>query len=97
MKIVDRVFDIVKPYLTKEGLATIKKSGFYQFDREFGWVTPTIEGKMCAYGFRDKKGIIKCAFEQAYYDGKIEWKKPYQLPLISYQNKKNKRIRTGEL
>ena len=90
MKIVDNVFEIVKPYLTKEGLASIKKSGFYQFDREFGWVTPTIEGKMCAYGFRDKKGIIKCAFEQAYYDGKIEWKKPVSCHLFPIKTKKTK-------
>ena len=26
--------------------------------------------------FREKNGIIKCAFEQAYYDGVIAWKKP---------------------
>jgi hypothetical protein len=97
MKIVDKVFEIVKPYLTKEGLASIKKSGFYQFDREFGWVTPTIEGKMCAYGFRDKKGIIKCAFEQAYYDGKIEWKKPVSCHLFPIKTKKNKGIRTHKL
>ncbi len=31
---------------------------------------------MCAYGFKDSKGIIKCGIEQAYYDGKITWKKP---------------------
>ena len=73
---VNEVFDIVKPYLTPAGIKEIETSGRYQYDREFGWVTPTIEGKMCAYGYRDEKGIIKCGFEQAYYDGKTTWKKP---------------------
>ncbi|HZH65457.1 MAG TPA: DUF3109 family protein [Flavisolibacter sp.] len=75
-KILDENFEAVKPYLTSEGLAEIERKGKYVYDNEFGWVTPTVESKICAYGFRDKKGIIKCAIEQAYYDGKVQWKKP---------------------
>ena len=79
---IDNILGIIKPYLTPEGLEAIEDSGKYQYDREFGWVTPTIRGKMCAYGFRDAKGIIKCAFEQAYYDGKTDWKKPISCHLF---------------
>ncbi len=46
------------------------------YDKEFGWVTPTIQSKVCVYGIIDKKGIVKCGIEQAYLDGKITWKKP---------------------
>ena len=73
---LNEVYETVKPYLTQAGIREIESRGKYNYDREFGWVTPTIEGKMCAYGFRDAKGIIKCGIEQAYYDGKITWKKP---------------------
>jgi hypothetical protein len=73
---INAAYEIVKPYLTDAGIREIENRGRYQYDREFGWVTPTIEGKMCAYGFRDSNGIIKCGIEQAYYDGKIGWKKP---------------------
>lgn len=73
---INEVYETVKPYLTAAGIKEIEKRGRYNYDREFGWVTPTIEGKMCAYGFKDGKGIIKCGIEQAYYDGKITWKKP---------------------
>jgi hypothetical protein len=76
MRIIDENFDVIKPYLTREGLSEINKTGKYLYDREFGWVTPTVNGKICAYGFRDKQGIIKCGIEQAYYDGKLGWKKP---------------------
>ncbi len=75
-EILDEIFEAVKPYLTPEGLAEIERKGKYVYDTEFGWVTPTVESKICAYGFRDNKGIIKCAIEQAYYDGKVKWKKP---------------------
>lgn len=76
MNRLNEVYESVKPYLTPAGIREIEGRGRYNYDREFGWVTPTIEGKMCAYGFRDEKGIIKCGIEQAYYDGKISWKKP---------------------
>lgn len=93
MNRVNEVFDIVKPYLTPAGLKEIQASGRYQYDREFGWVTPTIEGKMCAYGYRDEKGIIKCSFEQAYYDGKTTWKKPISCHLYPIKISKT---RAGE-
>lgn len=75
-KIVDEAYAAVEAYMTEEGKAEVRRQGLYHYDREFGWVTPTIDGKICAYGFYDDKGIIKCAFEQAYNDGKISWKKP---------------------
>lgn len=76
MKFIKESYNLVKPYMTAQGLAEVNKTGKFSYDREFGWVTPTINGGLCAYGFRDKQGIIKCAFEAAYNDGKTTWKKP---------------------
>lgn len=87
---VNNAYEAIKPYMTAAGLKVTKKSGRYEYDREFGWVTPTIEGKMCAYGFRDKNGVIMCAFEQAYNDGKIGWKKPISCHLYPIKTKKTK-------
>lgn len=75
-RVLDEHFEAIRPYLTREGLDEIRRQGKYQYDREFGWVTPTVEGKICAYGFRDAQGVIKCGIEQAYNDGKLDWKKP---------------------
>ena len=66
----------VKHLLTKEGQLVIETEGNYMYDREFGWVTPTISNGMCAYGLVDEQGIVKCSFEQVYNEGKIKWKKP---------------------
>lgn len=87
---LNEIYEIVKPYLTPEGIAEIEKKGRYYYDKEFGWVTPTIEGKLCAYGFRDENGIIKCGIEQAYRDGKVEWKKPISCHLYPIKIKKTK-------
>ncbi len=91
LDILNEVYETVKPYLTPEGTHAIEKNGRYQYDKEFGWVTPTIGGKMCVYGFRDKYGIIKCGIEQAYRDGKINFKKPiscHLYPIVVNKGKK---------
>ena len=90
LKILAEIYENVKPYLTPEGIAEIERKGLFSYDKEFGWVTPTIGGKMCAYGIRDKNGIIKCGIEQAYYDGKVDWKKPISCHLFPIKTKKNK-------
>jgi Protein of unknown function (DUF3109) len=90
-KEVEKYLDIVKPYMTKAGLAEIERQGMYTYDREFGWVTPTVNGAICAYGYKDKAGIIKCSFEQAYNDGKIAWKKPLSCHLFPIKIEKSKR------
>jgi Protein of unknown function (DUF3109) len=75
-KIIDQNYAVIEPYLTPEGKNAISRQGKYTYDREFGWVTPTVDNKICAYGYRDDQGIIKCAIEQACNDGKLDWKKP---------------------
>jgi hypothetical protein len=85
-------FKRVKPYLTRDAIEEIEKKGRYLYHNEFGWVTPTLpsDKEICVYGFRDDKGIIKCAFEQAYYDGIIPWKKPvscHLYPVIASKGK----------
>lgn len=91
LKQLEKYYETVKPYLTPEGIAEIAQKGKYQYDQEFGWVTPAIEGKMCAYGFKDKNGATKCGIEQAYYDGKIDWKKPISCHLFPIRIKKTKK------
>jgi len=81
-KEIDKYLVIVKPYLTKEGLKEIETVGNYIYDREFGWVTPTIDNGLCVYGYKDKQGTIQCSFEQAYNEGKIGWKKPISCHLF---------------
>ncbi len=86
---IKKFYSQVKPYMTKEGIEEVKKVGHYLHDSEFGWVTPTIKGGICAYGYKEK-GVIKCAFEQAYNDGKIPWKKPISCHLFPIKIQKSK-------
>jgi len=82
LKKIDEVFDQVIPYLRKTSVEEINRQGRYVYDKEFGWVTPTINGSICVYGIRDENDIVKCGIEQAYLDGKIKWKKPISCHLF---------------
>lgn len=92
LDIINDLFEKVKPYLTESSIAEIEKKGKYVFTNAFGWVTPTLDNdrEICVYGIRDAKGIISCAFEQAYYDGVITWKKPISCHLYPIIAKKGK-------
>ncbi len=90
LKQVNEAYPFVKHLLTKEGVYVVEQEGKYLYDREFGWVTPTISNGMCAYGLVDEKGIVKCAFEQVYNEGKIGWKKPVSCHLYPIKITKSK-------
>jgi hypothetical protein len=94
LDIILQVYEKIKPYLTPAAIKQIERQGKYHYDREFGWVTPTLSSdrEICVYGRRDEKGVIQCAFEQAYYAGIIEWKKPvscHLFPIIAHKPKKD--------
>jgi hypothetical protein len=60
------------------------------YDKEFGWVTPTINSQICVYGIKDEQGIVKCGIEAAYLDGKINFKKPISCHLFPIIVKKSR-------
>ncbi len=90
LKNIDEVYDKVVPYLSPVSISEIEKQGRYVYDREFGWVTPTINNSICVYGIVDQQGIVKCGIEQAYLDGKVKWKKPISCHLFPVIVKKSK-------
>lgn len=93
LDIIIEMYEKIKPYLSAAGIAEVERKGKYVYHKEFGWVTPTLpsDKELCVYATRDKTGMIKCAFEQAFYDGVIPWKKPvscHLFPIIVEKAKK---------
>jgi hypothetical protein len=75
LEILDSIYEKVKPYMTESGVKAVEKQGKYiRYERK-EWVTPLAKGKECAYTIFDE-GVAKCAIEKAYYEGKVDWKKP---------------------
>lgn len=94
---INEVYEKVLPYLEPDSIKELEKQGRYVYDKEYGWVTPTIESKICVYGIKDKSGIVKCGIEQAWIDGKIKWKKPISCHLFPAIAKKSNHTETEYL
>ena len=75
LAILDSIYEKVKPYLTDEGIKAIEKQGKYLLYEKKEWVTPLAKGKACAYTVFEND-VAKCGIEKAFYDGKINFKKP---------------------
>jgi len=91
LPILLEILDKVKPYMNKKGIKAIEKNGPYVLDSD-GDYTTTLVGKEaeCAFVVFDENKIAKCAIEQAYNDGVIDWKKPischlYPIRVTSYK------------
>lgn len=73
---LEEIYEEVKPYMTHEGIESIEKFGKWLIDSEGDFVTPLVSGmKQCAYVFFEKD-VAKCAIEKAYFEGKIDFRKP---------------------
>ncbi|WP_109301620.1 DUF3109 family protein [Aquimarina sp. AU474] len=70
------IYPIVKPYLRKEGIASIEQQGTHIKTENGELETPLIDGADCAYVIFDNKRTAMCAIEEAYNQGDIDWKKP---------------------
>ncbi len=73
---IEEVVDIVKEYLSKEAIEVLEKEGGFLVDEDGDFSTTTINGKECAFAFYDDQKILKCGIEQAYKDGKTDFRKP---------------------
>jgi hypothetical protein len=72
---LEEIYEKVEPYLSEEGKQAIREQGLYIYDDEGDFSTPTVGGRECAYAIYDERGILKCGIEQAYNDGKTDFKK----------------------
>ncbi|MXV14447.1 DUF3109 family protein [Hufsiella ginkgonis] len=76
LRVLEEIYPLVKPYMTKKGIETVEEAGTWVKDFEGDYTTPCVDGhKECAY-VTWVHGISKCAIEIAYEEGKVGWKKP---------------------
>lgn len=77
LAVLESIQEVLNPYLSEKGKDAIRKQGAYVFEEEAGeFATPLVDDGPCAYMVYDEKGIAKCGIEQAWKDGKTDFKKP---------------------
>ncbi|RXK52467.1 DUF3109 family protein [Aquirufa rosea] len=76
LSILEGIQEQIAPYLSEDGKAVIKEVGTWVKDEDGDYSTPVIQGRECVYAYYDEKKYLKCGIEQAYFDGKIDFRKP---------------------
>ncbi len=71
-----------RDYLPASHREVIEQSGFSLVDRDGDVVTPLVDNRQCAYSRVDEQGILKCAVEKAWAEGKISFRKPLSCHLF---------------
>ena len=82
LDVLPHIYNEVKSYMRTEGVAEIEKQGFFVVDGDGDNTTPLVNNKECAFVAFDENKIAKCTIEQAYNDGKINFKKPISCHLF---------------
>ena len=88
--VMEKHLEAVMPYLPLASQKKIRKEGFWKQDDDYELVTNFHATGECVFVFYDEKKILKCAYEQAFYDGKIDWKKPVSCHLYPIRIEKLK-------
>lgn len=74
--IIEENIEKIKPFMRKEGLDAIEKTGVFYMDEDNEPVTTLVNDKECAFVFFDENNITKCSIEKAHSEGKLDFKKP---------------------
>lgn len=80
-KILENIYEKVKPYMSQEGIIEIENQGAAVYDEEGDLTTPLVNNKECAFVIFEN-GITKCTIEKAYNDGVVDFKKPISCHLF---------------
>lgn len=88
VSILEEDLEAIKPYMRKEGIEAIEKTGVFYMDQDNEPVTTLVNNSECAFVYFDEKGITKCAIEQAHKEGNTDFKKPISCHLYPIRVKK---------
>ena len=81
-----------KEYLPVDHIEKIEDQGFSLTDKDGDLVTTLVNNRQCVYSFTDERGILKCAIEKAFIEGKILFRKPVSCHLFPIRITEYKRF-----
>jgi hypothetical protein len=77
---IEKILDIVKPYLPEEHRAEIEKRGFYDI-KDGDLMVSSVNNRACVFVYFDGD-IAKCGIEKAFFEGKVNFRKPISCHLF---------------
>ena len=88
IKTIETSFNKLKHRLSPKSVKQIKRQGLYVLLEDGNLETPLNNGKECVYAIQ-KNGYTKCAFEESFNAGEINFKKPISCHQYPIRVKKN--------
>jgi hypothetical protein len=79
-QIIEDIYPKIKSYLPEKAVEEIEKQGTSVIDSDGDLVTPIINGKECVYTIFEN-GVAMCGIEKAYFDKKVDFRKPISCQL----------------
>jgi len=77
---IEKILPVIKRYLSQTNIDEIEEKGFYEMKDGESLIT-SVNNRDCVFSFWDNS-IAKCAIERAYFDGKVEFRKPISCHLF---------------
>jgi len=77
---IESILHEVKPYLPQNHVDAIEKNGFFE-EIDGDLMTRSISGKSCVFVYFEDD-IAKCGIERAFFDGKVDFRKPISCHLF---------------
>ena len=91
LEVLEKIYPLVKPYLTPEGRKAIEKDGLFSYSKEAGeYGTTLVDNAACAFMTINKQGVAQCGIEQAWIDKKIDFPKPVSCHLYPIRIQENR-------
>lgn len=87
---IEKALPVVWDHLSEQSQKNIKENGTSYVDVEGDLVTNINNGKECVFTLFEEDGTCKCAFEKAWEEGKIAWRKPISCHLYPIRTKQYK-------
>lgn len=75
LAIIREEYEVIKPYMRRQGVKAIEEHGLIQYDSDGQYIAPLVNGQECAFA-RFDNGIAYCAIESAWIDSKTDFRKP---------------------
>ncbi len=75
-------YPLFQEFLSPLHRQTIESAGYSMTDSDGDLVTPLVKNRQCVYSYVNPEGILKCAVEKAWTEGKISFRKPVSCHLF---------------
>lgn len=93
LKEIEEALPVIWDDLLAASKDNIEKNGTSYIDVDGDLVTTINNGKECVFTLFEKDGSCRCAFEKAYFDGRIPFRKPISCHLYPIRVKQYKEFK----